>query len=126
MYSKTVILYDSSGKFINVYGESAILLSNLMEYKLINGSRVGFPKTSIGKVKSKLEKEKVSYVILDKHNKELFFFNLKNISKFDDLLKNARKNLGEIQEIDRIIKLLEKADSEKLKIIKREIEKCLI
>ena len=125
-YLNTVVLKNGRGNFVNAYDDSALLISFLMNYKINNGYRVGFPKSALGKVQTELEKQKVSYVILDNFDKESNYYNLKNLSRFDELLKNARKNKNDIKEIDRIIKLLENSSDETVFKISKEIEKCLM
>lgn len=125
-YPGAVILKDGRGKFINAYDESALVLSFLLNYKINNGSRVGFPRTALGKVRVELEKNKISYVILNKNNVVEHYHNLKNLSNFDNIIKNAKEKIDDIKEIDKIMKLLEKCSDETLGKIRVEIEKCLI
>lgn len=125
MYKNTAILMYGKGKFINAYNDSALLITFLMEYKLNKGLRVGFPKSALGKVRTKLEKEKVSYVILDQKNNVVHHHNMNNLSRFDALIENAKKNKDDIKEVDKVIKLLEKSSDETLMKIRKEIELCL-
>lgn len=51
----------------NVYGNDAIVVSVLTNYKVIN-NRLGFPISMINKVIGSLDRNKISYIILDKDN----------------------------------------------------------
>ena len=55
------------GKFYNVYGDDAKVVSVLTGYRIIN-NRLGFPISMINKVIGLLDNKKISYIIFDKDN----------------------------------------------------------
>lgn len=59
--TETIILRRVGG-FYHAFDEDAIVLFYLCHYKINNG-RSGFPVGSLGKVKSLLEMEKISYLL---------------------------------------------------------------
>ena len=68
MNKYSIRLYKS-GKFYNAFGDDGLILHELLGYKYIEyKNSVGFPESTINKVKSKLENEKISYSIYEKDN----------------------------------------------------------
>ncbi|MGM9879635.1 MAG: hypothetical protein ACI31R_06425 [Bacilli bacterium] len=59
MNNKKVILRQV-GKFVNVFDEDAVIISYLLNYKLVN-DKVGFPMNALNKVINTLEEKKISY-----------------------------------------------------------------
>ena len=55
------------GKFYNVYGDDAKVVSIITDYRIIN-NRLGFPINMINKVMGLLDNKKISYIILNKDN----------------------------------------------------------
>ena len=77
------------GIFINAYGVSAIMLHNMLNYKLIMNKKVykiGFPNNSLIKVLNTLEDKKISYVIYEEDNSIKVEYDYK-ISKLFNLKK---------------------------------------
>ncbi len=62
-----VVKIYKHGKFYNVYGNDAIVVSVLTNYKVIN-NRLGFPISMINKVIGLLHRNKISYIVFDKDN----------------------------------------------------------
>ena len=66
-YSEYVIMIKS-GHFYEVYGDGAIILNNLFNYKIKNvsgGIRVGFPVGGFNRVTDKLSKFKINHLVLE-------------------------------------------------------------
>ena len=64
---KYIIITQSSGKFFEVYGYDAFILSYLFGYKIIQNGKTykcGFPDSSITKITNKLSDLKISYQII--------------------------------------------------------------
>ncbi len=124
--SNVVYLIFGKGKFINVYEKDALILNYLLGYKINKGNVCGFPKSALGKVQSTLESEKISYrIIVNAAGDCKTFHNLKNVSKYEDVLSlacecNTKNNL-----LDEVISLLEKADEGEIEKCLVEIKKCL-
>lgn len=89
------------------------MISYIFGYKLREGTKVGFPETSIEKVKAKLEEFNISYVIHirdEKPYKKLF--RMKN--KYDEYFFKAQEKISNKEKIDLIISKIEDAPYEKL------------
>lgn len=60
------------GSFYHVYGKDSYIISYLFNYNIKeakdNISTVGFPKNALPKVMSKLEREKINYLLIDTRN----------------------------------------------------------
>ena len=60
------------GSFYHVYGKDSYIISYLFNYNIKeakdNIATVGFPKNALPKVISKLEKEKINYLLIDTRN----------------------------------------------------------
>ena len=68
---KYEVILVKIGKFYQVYGKDAYIISYLFGYKLKKVESVmmcGFPLSSIHKVIAKLEEKKVNYLIVDRRN----------------------------------------------------------
>lgn len=123
---KVVYLVCGKGSFINSYDEDAKVLNYLLDYKINKGYICGFPKSALGKVRSVLESEKISYkIILNSVGAFHEFYNLKNVSKYDEVLKLAINNINKNKLLDEVISLLEKCDEKKINDCLVEIKKCL-
>lgn len=86
MRSKKVILRQV-GKFINVFDEDAIIISYLLNYKLVN-DKVGFPMNALNKVVNTLEENKISYEVKGEEKIEKDF---KNNNKYNSILNKAKE-----------------------------------
>ena len=60
------------GSFYHVYGKDSYIISYLFNYNIKevkdNIYTVGFPKNVVAKVMSKLEREKINYLLIDTRN----------------------------------------------------------
>ena len=89
-----VELYRNDGKFVVCYNESAYLLHNIFDYKLVREGKkdkLGFPWTVLDNVIKKLTELKINYQIYYKKELESFkdFANVNNYEKYleDGLLR---------------------------------------
>lgn len=100
MDKNSIVLYKS-GKFYNAYGDNGIILHKLLGYKFVSyKNSAGFPESAINKVKSVLEKEKLSYVIYEKNT---FICDYKVVSKnYNRILKESLKNLEMEERLSRL------------------------
>ena len=100
MDKNSIVLYKS-GKFYNAYGDNGIILHKLLGYKFVSyKNSAGFPESAINKVKSVLEKEKLSYVIYEKNT---FICDYKGINKnYNKVLKDSLKNLEMEERLSRL------------------------
>ena len=91
--------------FINAYGVSAIILHDMLNYKLImNGKeyKIGFPSNSLTKVLNTLEDKKISYVIYEEDNSIKLEYDYKNLNDYNKEYKMAIDKL----EIDTKVNLI--------------------
>ena len=89
-------------------------MSHVLDYKLLEGIRVGFPDNAIERVKEKLSLLKISYVVYNIDEKPLKKnFHKKNMYNF--YLAEANKNLDIKLRTDRIIDKIKKCDKDKLR-----------
>ena len=68
---KEDIVFVKIGKFYQVYGKDAYIISYLFDYKLKKVEEVymcGFPESSKNRVIAKIEEKKINYIILDRRN----------------------------------------------------------
>ena len=84
------------GIFINAYGVSAIILHNMLNYKLIMNKKVykiWFPNNSLIKVLNTLEDKKISYVIYEEDNSIKLEYDYKKLNKYNVEYKKAINKL---------------------------------
>lgn len=62
-----VVKIYKHGKFYNVYGNDAKVVSIITGYRVIN-NRLGFPVSMINKVMGLLDRNKIGYIVFDKDN----------------------------------------------------------
>lgn len=99
---KNDIILVKIGKFYQVYGKDAYIISYIFDYKLKKVEEVymcGFPQDSYNKVIAKLEEKKINYMILDRRNNYEIdeFCDNKNISFIlilKEIAKQTRSQLG--------------------------------
>lgn len=127
VHPKFLICYKT-GTFYNTYGKDAYIMSYLFEYKIKeiekNISVAGFPKNAISKVMSKLEREKINYIIIDTRNNYDIDFkeDYGNLNKYDELFEQSRKFVNIRKRVNKISEiLLREADIEQI----RKIEKII-
>lgn len=108
------------GKFYNSFGKDACIISYLFEYSTRKAEQdiisTGFPKNALPKVMSKLEKEKLNYLIIDTRNN----YNVdeesdnKNLNRYHEISKKAQKYVKYKRRIDEVkntlIKNIEKEE----------------
>lgn len=100
------LIMIQSGNFYEVYGEDALILNKIFNYKVkkVSGSfRVGFPLIALNKVIKKLDELKINYVIVEncnlnrkKFNKNYYEIFKQDISQensiIDELKSNEKEN----------------------------------
>ena len=69
----SVIIFYEIGTFYYTYGKDAYIISYMFDYKLrkVNNSNIessAFPKKYISKIKTKIEKNKIDYILIDVRN----------------------------------------------------------
>lgn len=64
------IIMIKVGNFYHSYDDDGIILNYLFNYKIKDNSMVGFPVSSLDKVKRRLEKENINYYIDDNNYME--------------------------------------------------------
>jgi len=84
-----------SGIFYRAYYDDARILSNIMDYQVID-NRCGFPQTSLDKVIDKLNEVHINYYVIDGTKKK--FINNK-YNKYKDIIKNQKNNDEEINKL---------------------------
>lgn len=121
MGEKVVILSRGKGKFIYANEKSAIIVNYLMGYKIFEG-KVGFPEVALGKVMACLEKNKLSFKVVDgslvKESSDL-----KNVSNYDDVFTAALIVLEKKTLIEKISDKLNCLDKDKLSDLLDYVEK---
>ena len=108
---KEEIVFVKIGKFYQVYGKDAYIVSYLFEYKLKKVEEVhmcGFPESSKNRVIAKIEEKKINYIILDRRNNyEVEEINdNKNLNTYSKYFEKARKYINCKIRIDKINKEL--------------------
>ena len=94
---KNTIVLRKSGKFFNSFGDDAIILHYLLNYKIVaEKGGTGFPESAYNKVINTLLDSKISYIVYDREEivDEKDF---KKINNYNHILKKGIKNL-EIEE----------------------------
>lgn len=117
MKEKCLLIYKS-GKFYNAFSDDGIIIHALLGYKYLKfKNSVGFPESSLNKVKNALEKEKIPYKIYEKNNL---------IESYKGINKNyaiwVKKALHNIEMEERIERLQEKIDKCSLRDLERIVE----
>ncbi len=114
---KEIVELRKSGKFYNTFGDDAIIIHYLMDYKIVaEKGGVGFPETAINKVINALENAEVSYKIYEKDlitNEKDF----KKLNSYKEMLKKGIKELSieeRFQKIEKQIRLLNEKELDNL------------
>lgn len=107
-----------SGKFYNAFGDDGIIIHYLVGYKyVVYKNSVGFPESSIIKVKNALEKEKISYEVYDKD---------KRLEKYEGISKNyksvLKRSLEKLEMENRINRLQDRIDNIDLEDLEKIVE----
>jgi len=113
-----ILTLYKSGKFYNAYRDDAIILHGLMNYKFLEPRmEVGFPTSSLSKVKATLENENIPYKIIEK---EVEIESFKGIDKrYKAVLRNCLKRL----DLEKRLKRLLKKDNITLDILESLVNK---
>lgn len=124
-YKDYLILFKI-GSFYTSFGEDAIILNKVFNYKLVdmkNNIKAGFPLTNYEKNINIIEKLKINYIIIEKENitnKKKFKFNnyCKYVSNVYYVIENRKridnilKKLNAISDNKDIGKLLDKIEGD--------------
>lgn len=86
MSNKKVVLRQV-GKFVNVFDDDAVIISYLLNYKLVN-DKVGFPMNALNKVVNTLEENRISYEV---KGEEKIVKDFKNNNKYNTVLSKAKE-----------------------------------
>ena len=102
-----VIILFKIGEFYYEYGKDSYIISYLFSYKLKklenNIPFSAFPKSALYKVLTKLEKEGISYIIVDKSlNYEVIEKELSKVNKYIETYNKAHKYILNKNKIDNI------------------------
>lgn len=100
------------GAFYNCFGKDAYILSYLFRYRIKNNNQIatcGFPKGGIAKVMSRLEQQRINYIMIDtRNNYDVDYkMNFKNLNTYNEKLERAKKYVKIRQKIENIYKKLE-------------------
>lgn len=123
---KNYIVLLEIGTFYYCYGNDAFIVSYIGKYKIniIQDSiySCAFPKTAYNKIISKLEENKINYIILDRRNNyaEREKSNNKNLNNYEKYLEISKKEMAYKMRIEKITKYIEKNAQDKELIINIE------
>ena len=101
------------GNFYNAYNDDGIILHFLFGYRYIDYKKsTGFPQSALTKIKTKLEMEKINYVIYEKNNKVAEF---KGINKnYQSILKKALKKIDVEVKMERVKQIIDNLNEQQL------------
>lgn len=128
---KNDIILVKIGKFYQVYGKDAYIISYIFDYKLKKVEEVymcGFPQDSYNKVIAKLEEKKINYMILDRRNNYEIdeICDNKNLNTYTTYFEKARKYINLKIRIENINNyLLENIDKQDFKNILNKMEEII-
>ena len=120
--SNYIIIRQSSEIFYTVFDEDAIIFNYLFGYKVIDGNRVGFPKSAYHKVINILEEKKISYMITCSNQTDEYYFNNNNYNK---VLNQALAHYDITNKVNSLIDKIYKLDNIKLNNLLKLIEEYL-
>lgn len=131
IHEKDIVLIKIGG-FYHAYGRDSYILSYLFDYKLKNFEKqyvtCGFPTNNISKIMTKLEDEKINYIMLDKRNnyEEEEKSNNGNLNSYDKFYEKAKKYVNLKRRIDNIYDiLLKEIEKDNIKEKIKEIEEVV-
>lgn len=110
---KDYVVLVEIGTFYYCYGKDAFIISYIGKYKIDiikeNIYSSAFPKTAYNKIISKLEKNKINYIILDRRNNyaEREKSNNKNLNNYEKYYQISKEELAIRMRIEKIKKYLE-------------------
>ena len=118
IHPKSLLLFKV-GAFCEVYGKDSYIISYLFNYQVRqnwknNILKVGFSKKAIPSVISKLEEQKIDYLLIDVRNNYYVDkkFENRNLNKYDTVFEKAYLYVRKQREIRKINeKLMEQIDS---------------
>ena len=82
------IIFLKVGQFYHCYGRDAVIISYLFNYsvkKINNNYDCGFPITAINKIKTRIEDQKISYLVINKADNYEVYETEKSLTK---IMKN--------------------------------------
>lgn len=132
IHPKSLLLFKV-GAFCEGYGKDLYIISYLFNYQVRqngknNISKVGFSKKAIPSVISKLEEQKIDYLLIDVRNNYYVDekFENRNLNKYDTVFEKAYLYVRKQREIRKINeKLMEQIDSADFKEKVGRIEEIL-
>ena len=101
IYANYVILIKN-GNFYNIFNRDAIIMSKLLEYKIIvkkNCIKIGFPLTSLDKVTAILENNNLNYIVVDQDIVDKEKFKNNTYENYIDEIIDYEINLKKINNI---------------------------
>ena len=101
IYANYVILIKN-GNFYNIFNRDAIIMSKLLEYKIIvkkNRLKIGFPLTSLDKVTAILENNNLNYIVVDQDIVDKEKFKNNTYENYIDEIIDYEINLKKINNI---------------------------
>lgn len=123
------IIMIKVGNFYETYNDDAYILSNIIKYNVKNFNtykRVGFPLSSLGKVKKELIDSKINYIIIEKLDVYKIVENKKFKTNNYQEYKDKSNDLFEINNrIDNISTYLKQYDSDNIDVILSKVESIL-
>ena len=120
MNNRSIVIRKSGG-FYQVFGNDALIISYLFDYKIIN-CKCGFPLIAINKVINTLEEKKINFIIKDE---EEIIKNFKNKNTYSKYLEKARVKDNINNRIKSILDKINNLDVKKMNEVLSVIEKTL-
>lgn len=122
---KDVVEIRKCGKFYNVFGEDAVILHHLLNYKIVvDKGGTGFPEIAYNKVINSLEDAKISYKVSEKYE-ILAEKDFKKLNEYKKILKLGLKDLSYEERISKIENKLNKLSEKELDEILEIIENAI-
>lgn len=111
------------GNFYRVFYPDSIIIWGITNYKIVDDDRIGFPISSIEKIKNRLNILNINYVIYDSEiaNNNICFDNNKYKEYLDKYLEMYSKKIRVDKVIDKFKNVIEN-DEEKLKYYEERIQ----
>lgn len=111
-----VVLNNASGIFVYAYNESAYVVGYIMEYKVLDNTKVGFPEKSLDKVTSKLQSYGISFKVVDPLLNVISYYESddNNFDKYYNKARNAVQNKQLINKVNAKLLDLTSVELEKL------------
>lgn len=125
------IVFLKIGQFYHCYGKDAVIISYLFDYsikKLDNIYDCGFPINAINKIKTRIEEQKVNYLVINKaDNYEVYEEeNYKNENNYMQIYNKAHKYINRKNRIIEIYNyLIDNINNENIREKINEVEEIL-